>query len=441
MNTATEKRQKKLYGIFPMISKKLLASFPGKEKIIDFFLFSLPQISGLLCSFIGVVLWTNLIDPSIYGQYNVIVSILNTLACVCLSGLGISMNISAAHAKFGNYLKIIKYRIACSIVGSIIICVIPFVPAFKMASLKYPLLLVALLFPVWNLSLAKDWLTGEKRFKIVAGIEILVDIISLSLMFIFVFMLRLKTLTVLLLILMGLQTIVNTLITLHVWQYIIKPSKEKRNDEKIIHYGIHQTFASLLSIALPMQNIFLAQFLTFPQLAIFVVARLFPDQIKLVFGIVSRMFFPYLASFNDLKSLWDWVKYRFVFLTIFFFCIGILGYFAISYLVPYLFSAKYGTAAQYGKWMFLTLAMLAPCSLFNIILQTRIHYTRYLYVSMFFASLVSIGSLFMFVPKFGLWGGVYAYISYILFQSTFFTLSFIHYYNKEQRAANAAVCH
>ena len=92
-----------------------------------------------------------------------------------------------------------------------------------------------------------------------------------------------------------------------------------------------------------------------------------------------------------------------------FFClIGILGLVLFPVLIPMVFSAKYVAAVPYGRWLWFSLALAAPMTLFTNILraQQKRNFVYGLFISQPLFQFV----LYLFLLRYGIAGLVTARI-------------------------------
>jgi hypothetical protein len=124
--------------------------------------------------------------------------------------------------------------------------------------------------------------------------------------------------------------------------------------------------------------------------AVYAVALVFPQQFNTIFSIVNQMLTPDMYKADSVAGAWAAIKPRLPGIGAAFVAIGLVGFAAFPVLIPLLFSAKYVAAVPYGKWLWLSLSVLAPLTLLSNILKAQ-QKTGFVYFMGAFQPLLQFG--------------------------------------------------
>lgn len=370
-------------------------------------------------------LWARNVTKEVYGQYQLIVSFMRIISGFCLNGLTESLSISAAKNCDGNLPKILGYRFGATIIGSLALVILSFYYRTQQPAVAMGLLVVSFLFPFNELQkIWMPWLNGRGKSKLVAGLDSAGALLSIVTLWIAILCGK-RELNTLLMSLTG----VSVLFSSTVVGWLLWNRRNHLMDWSIIRYGFHATAATLLGGLVLSDRFIINKYLSVEKVAVYSIALLFPSQIKTLYSIFNQMLLPQLAAAPNIRSAWQCLRPKFLFLAGIFLLIGIMGFFLIPILIPLFFSDAYVEAIPYGKWLWLSLSVTVPTTYLGSILraQKKIKYT---YIFEPLGPLIQI-SLFWTLIGYGLWGIVF---SKILWNFTAMVLStgfFFYYFKKE----------
>ena len=346
-------------------------------------LFSVPVVTVLL-SLGTSIIWTRYFSKEVYGQYQLVLSILTMVGVTALTGMGQALQISSAKQYDGNFIPICFRKALFSIIGSLIL--LGFAYYYReQIEICYALCFLALVFPLIQFhSIFQPWLNGKKSFNLLVASQISFAIIPL-----------LSLLSLLALAKTDLLSIVFTTSILKIFLicglgiFVFKGLRNSFKDSDTISYGYHTTTAMLFGWMIATDKIFLENNGTMEDVAVYSVALLFPNQIKALYSVINQMIIPKITEASSIREAWTYLKPRYLKIILLFSCIGFVGFFAFPIVIPFLFSDKYVEAVPYAKWLWLVLAVTAPGAyLSNILIYQKRKF--YLYFITFINPFASI---------------------------------------------------
>jgi hypothetical protein len=165
--------------------------------------------------------------------------------------------------------------------------------------------------------------------------------------------------------------------------------------------------------------------------AIYVVALLFPDQIKAIFSIVTQTISPRMFRETNLPELWANFRREFLYLTLGFSLIGVIGFFLMPSVTTLLFSEKYTAAAEYGKWLWLTFGLVGSPVFLGIALTAR-HSLIPIYASSVIYP-ICLGALYFYWVEEGVKGMIAARVLAACGLAAIYVGAFAMHLRREQR--------
>ncbi len=358
-------------------------------------------LTGLTSS----VLIARNVSLEIYGQYQVILSLIAIVSSLCLTGLSQSLTISAAKRYDGNLTKILWLKIVAGLVGSLVLVGASFFYRSTQPMLAFSLIFAAFLFPLSILhQIWLPWLTGRGDLNQLSLFRVISAIVGVSVLILLILFVPTIEVDHLVLGVFG----VPTLVSLGVLIYALQGRTNTTVHQETINYGFHTTAATLLTGLVASDKLIINGYLSASDVAIYAIALVFPTQIKTTYAIFNQMITRHIYAADSVTAAWKYLKDKIGYLVVFFVFIGIVGFFAIPILIPLLFSERYVAAIPYGKWMWLSLALTAPITYLVNILRAQKKVT--------FIYTISIGqpvlliSLYFLLVGYGVWGIVIARI-------------------------------
>ena len=137
------------------------------------------QVITVLLSLGSSIIWTRYFSKEVYGQYQIVLSILTMVGVTALTGMGQALQISSAKQYDGNFIPICFRKALFAIIGSLIIICFAFFYR-EQFDLCYVLCFLALVFPLIQFhSIFQPWLNGKKSFNLLIASQISFAIIPL----------------------------------------------------------------------------------------------------------------------------------------------------------------------------------------------------------------------------------------------------------------------
>lgn len=393
------------------------------------------HIVSLGCGIAATVVWTRMMPQETFGQFKVVMAFLGVVSAFCLLGTSQAALMSASKGADGNLVPLLRSKLLANVGGAIVILGGATYYAWlrnDSGPVAIALLAAAFFFPLYNTSdVWMAWLNGKSEFRVLASGRIVTSLLTLV--------------TVLSLGLIGdvdIWIIVLVLVAALSAQnaFLLRKALKHRSgsieDEKVMHLGRHATIAMLFSALLALDVVILDHYYSPGDVAIYAVALLFPDQIKAIFSIFIQTISPRMYRCESLKELWAGFRSEFLVLTLGFALIAVLGFFLLPILIPWLFSEKYVLAAEYGKWLWLTIGLLGSTSFLGIALTAR-HSLVTIYATGVGYPLC-LGGLYFYWVEDGIEGMVIARIVATCGMAALFVSAFaIHLWREKQEASHA----
>jgi O-antigen/teichoic acid export membrane protein len=381
----------------------------------------------LVLSMITSIMWARCVSKEVYGSYQLIVSVMTIVGGFCLRGLNESMTISSAKRYDGNTKKIFGIQLACALIGAGVLAAVGFHYAKQDALLLAPFLVAAFFFPFEQFKvLCSSWINGRGHVEKLFILN-LAEMGTWALVFFGMIWLGVHSLT-------GLLTakfLISALITSGVVYLIFKSLKNNTPNEQTIDYGLHTSLALSLGGLIVADKILIGAHLSVADVAVYSVALLFPDQIKMIYGVINQILVPDMYKAESIQHGWDYLKPKALKICLLFAAIGVAGFVLFPVVIPLLFSQKYIEAVGYAKWLWLSLALSAPTTYLSNLLVAQ-QKKIYVYLSNVLIPCSAIVFYLIFMHQ-GLWGFVTARVIYNWFAAALFVGSFIYFFNQKEK--------
>ncbi len=390
-------------------------------------------VAQLVTLLIGVgssSLWAHHVSKEVFGQYQLILSLVKLVGSFCLSGLDTSVSLSAAKGQYGNLIKIFNYKLIATLVGSLVLGGMAFYYGSNRSAISIGLMIAALIFPFYETQKVWiHWLRGRKQLNLFAYLDISRALLSFLILWLLIIMNQ-RQLNVLLAGVMGASAIFSVGVT----SYIFKKRENQKQEKETIRYGFHATAATLLGGLVLTDKAIINEHLSVEQIAVYSIALLFPEQIRTFYSIFNQMMIPQLSAAKDVRSAWQYLKPKLPLLISLFFLVGITGFFLMPVVIPLVFSEKYRESIPYAKWLWLSFAVTVPATYLGTVLRTQ-RKLRFLYLFEMLNPLIPFVLFFVLISH-GLWGIVTARMAQYVFSSLFFALFLFYYLNREKRISS-----
>ncbi|MCG3689201.1 lipopolysaccharide biosynthesis protein [Aliarcobacter butzleri] len=390
--------------------------------------FSYLTNAHILILIIGVItsaIWTRYTTVEIYGKYQLMMSFISIVAVLSIPGFSMSAQLSAAKEKHGNLEILFKKKIYISFISTVILVGIGlYYQIFKNdEEIAYMLYIVSFIYPFYNLrSIWESWLTAIGEYKKLSVIQInyaLIGLLSLVISLIII-----ENIYLVILITFSSVAVANVFIIKYFQKKIVNNTK----DDELVNYGYKLSWAMIIPVVMSFDKLIISEYLTIEDVAIYSIAMLFSSYVKTLYSIISRIITPSISSANSIKEAWKYLKPKLLKISILFFIIGIVGFFTIEYLIHILYTDKYSESAVYAKWLWLFITLGTPVTYLADILRAQKR-LKFEYISYFVVPIIKILGFIILLPRFDLWGMVYA----IAITNVFTIFYYILYFNYEYK--------
>lgn len=384
----------------------------------------------ILILIIGIItsaIWARYTTVEVYGKYQLMLSFISIVTVLSIPGFSMSAQLSAAKEKYGNLGILYKKKIYFSFISTIVLVGIGlYYQLFKNdEELAYMLYITSFIYPFYNLSsIWESWLTAIGEYKKLSIIQIsyaLVGLVSLIISLIII-----ENIYLVILITFTTISIANIFIIKYFQNRVINNTK----DNELIDYGYKLSWAMIIPVVMSFDKLIISEYLTIQDVAIYSIAMLFPSYVKILYSIVKRLITPGISSANTIKEAWVYLKPKLLKISVLFLIIAIIGFFTIEYLIQLLYTDKYNESAIYAKWLWIFIVFGVPVSYLADILRAQKR-LKFEYISYFIVPFIKISSFFILLPKFGLWGMVYAIGITNLFTILYYLFYFKYELNHE----------
>ena len=371
------------------------------------FWLTLGQIISSASAFLLAIAFANLLPKETYGEYKYILSILGILSIPTLSGMGTAVVQAVARGYEGSLSSALKIKIRWGLLSSLASLSLAGYYYFNgNTTLTFSFLIASIFLPFFDtLSVYTALLQGKKLFKISSRFRIISKAIT--------------TITIILAIFFSKNIII--ILTTYLASYTIlrliflnitfkKHVDNKNEDSSTISYGKHLSLMNVIgTVATQIDKVLVFHYLGATQLAIYAIAIAVPEQIKGILKNVSSLALPKFAEKKPeeiTKTLYKKMLQMFVLLLLI-----VISYWFLAPFIFNLFFPKYLNSVFYSRIFSISLLLIAFINLPNTYLRSQSK-IKVLYKLNFLSSLLQILLLFIFIYLFGLWGVIFARISF-----------------------------
>lgn len=360
----------------------------------------LQQGVGLVCGLIIVYAFGHFVSPAVFGEYNLMLSIISLLAIVSLPGMNTAVLQSVGQGYDRSLTRAVRIRLTWSFLGVPILLGLAYYYQQR-GSDVLPLLLVAtaLIFPlIYPFSTTQAFFVAKKRFDWQAIFASISSVITAALMSGAIIFRQ-----SLFLAMVGyfIGTILPGIISFVAAQKLI--SKRTKDDPGLLAYGYFLTGLQVLPLATAhVSNILLATWLGVGQLAIFSVASKFPGIVQKNFDVFYKPVTAKLAG-QAIKQQQATVKRH---LTKFIAFGGLLfggTWLFLPILLKIFFSSEYMGVLDYARWYAVSLLFLPIGWFLNDVIVFQKLRGSILFLQTVLP-LVKLISYFIVIPRWQIWG-------------------------------------
>ena len=320
-----------------------------------------------VCGIAGTTAWARLMPQETFGQFKVVLAILGVVSAFCLIGTGQAATMSSSKGADGNLVRLLQRKMLANVVGGLAILGVAAYYTWgprESESIGAGLLIAALLFPLYNTSdIWMGWLNGKSKFQILSNGRNATSGLTLTIV-----------------LSLGLIGVVDLWVILFIYVFVLsalnafmlRKSLQLRvgslENSKVIRLGRHVSFTGLFASLMALDVIILHNYFSSAEVAIYSIALLFPLQIKGISAIFNQTLSPSMYRSRSLEELWINFRGQFMLLTLGFVTIAVIGFFLLPSMTIVLFSEKYAEAAEYGRWLWLTVGLLSSTKYIGVAL-------------------------------------------------------------------------
>lgn len=369
------------------------------------------KIINSIAAFLLSLAWANWVDKSIYGNYQYILSLVAIISVFSLPEMSTAITQAVARGFEGSFVTGFKTKLKWGILTSLSALIIAgyyFWQGNKSLFLSF--LIIAVFLPLFNASLIYvGFLSGRKLFSIQVKYNIIVQVIAVIIMGSTLFFVKSflsgKPIHIILFLIIAVYFLSRGF--LYFSFFLITKRKFQPNskqDSKTIVFGKHLTLSGSIDIvASNLDNMLLFHYLGAIDLAVYIFAKLIPEQIKFfLIKPISTMALPKF-SINSREELRRTIpkKIYYLFITI---TIAVLIYIILAPYIYQVFFSKYLISVSYSRLYALSIIPLS-FSIISGVFQAKMM-TKQIYQIRIIGPLVKAGLFIILVPLYGIWGAV-----------------------------------
>lgn len=262
------------------------------------FLVLVGQAVGFVRGIVSGYLVARFFDQAVYGEYQFMLSVMGMLAVLGIPGMATPVARAWSKNEPFDLGIITRHQAIVGSVGSLLLlCAIPFLGMYGKADLWPLFVAAAVVFPIPSIAMVRfgSYTVGKPRFDIALRAGIVWSVLSIvcTALIILFWQSALLVLVV--------ATIVPPVVYLWMGRAFVPPeSKDPEDSKKIIRFAWKLTFASLpADLTWYVDKLMISHFFGLNQLALFSVALIVPEQVKLF----TKQFFP--VAFSKQASVVD----------------------------------------------------------------------------------------------------------------------------------------
>lgn len=369
----------------------------------------LQSITGL----IFYIIFIRLVSKDIFGNYQLILSLVAVVYILSIPGLNTAVLRSAAKGYDGDYFRAAKISFFWSLTGiPTLIAVGLYFYFFRTTAVGYALMASALFFPLLFLSKMRDnFLQGKKEFKTIAQCNVFQTIMVNTALIITVLLNR-NNLVVVAVVYFLMNVISNLIFYRKSWKFI----KNDKRDKEAIKYGFFLTKLNVMGVvAANIDKALTGIFLSAEQLAIYSVGIMFTSQIQNISNTLLSVAAPkYIVQKKLSRGKYIKIFAGSIILTLVF----LAGF---KFVIPILFEGKYNDSILLS----LLSVVFYPFFVLSTLYRNQFLFTNKKVVAgeAFIYQAFKIISSIIVLPLWGIKGMAFLYgFQYVIVFSSLFTL-------------------
>lgn len=415
--------------LFKIFKKGFKNSFLKKSVSYLFF----ANLSGAIFGFLTVIVLTHVLPVEEYGKYSYILYILLFFNFLSLPGMATAIMQSAAN----NYDKVlesgIRSRMKFSILGSLCILVIAgFYFLRSQIDIFTGLLFGALLFPFYIcLNSYLYFLNGKRLYSKYFKFFLTEDIST----FIITILIALLTRNFLITILGNIITkiIINWILYVKTLKFF---KKNEFDDPEAKKVGRHLSIISVIgALGNNFDKIIIGTFISLSSLAIFGIADMIANQMKLFWVTIDSYIFPVIAIEEKYVAR-KRVLQRIATICPILIFIALIGIICVKLFIPLFFTSRYNESIPFAQLLIVAFVISSPGAVLSTYFRAQ-KMIKKTYVLKIVESISYLIALLFFVPRYAAIGVVWARMT----ANASYTLTSISlFFSKNCRALLVDVC-
>lgn len=376
------------------------------------------QVIELFSMLLVTVTFTSLASKEIFGSYQYLLAIIGMVSIISLPGLNTSSLRSIALGYEGTYTKGTLYTFLASLLGTPVILAISFyMHQFSdTPHLTFPLLIAAFIFPLYySFNTWIVYLQAKNQFKRYFLINALINILQ-CLLIICILLVFKDNVAIPFLATLVFTSVINFVL----YNLLRAEISNKDENNGWVKQGLSLTLLTFVSNTYNnLDKILIGYFLSPQDLAIYAIAIMFPNKLKILFKSFMRALFPRMVTKSNVTLRNAFMMYL-PGLTLTLVLLTTFMYIVIPPLQIFLFGDKYIDSIFYTKLYLVTIPMMFLMTLFShifVAMQKEVLLSKIQLISLSINVLLYI----LLIPRYGLVGAIISSIIYYLI----FTLSSI----------------
>lgn len=371
-----------------------------------------------------------------YAKYQLCISYASFVALFGMMGLNQVCIQSAANREDGNFLIIMKIRFLLSLAGSVVwFLILYYTKIWAGYSLLVIPAILALSFRHAG-DIITNFLVGKNKIQITAIYRVGFFLIGLGVLY----YLGLKKFDNISIVVLSLFSLPLSL-TAVLFFYALRLRENRQVEKSRIKLGMHYSIAGILATGVfALQKPIISKSLSLYDVAIFSMAFNFVEQLKILVKSINTSVYPDFSKQKTLQKVWGASCKYVILLFVLFIIIGFCLAAVIPYVFNFLLSEKYAAAVPYAQWLSVFIGWGAISGVIRSMLSAQKKF-RSIYIYDVGLPIIVLLLWLMLLPKFGLWGMVYARgISLTIANIAIFVLLFYEIY-KEKKEMYADTIH
>lgn len=373
-----------------LLARAFRSSFFARAGVL-----TVAQALSMVIGLGSTIIWTRMMPVELFGQFRVVLAVLGFVAAFCLLGQGQAAMMSAARNIDGNLHRLVRTKVAFNGLGSLALLGIAGYYAWEGGSsrgLAFALVAAAVIFPIYNLSdVWTSWVNGKGEFGRLALSRVAPAVVGAVTVLAAAYFGVTQLWAVLLAFVGG-----SAAFTAIMLSFSYKATANTDTDTSLIALGHHSSVAMAFSGILALDVVALNHFYSAQDVAIYAIAQQFPDLLKPLFSALGAVLVPRIYAATSFGSIWREIRVPFLFIISAGVTMGVVGFFILEPVTVLLFSARYASAAEFGRWLWFTMACLGGVPLLlPALLATKKRVFIYIPYSVYPILLAALYALFV----------------------------------------------